>query len=179
MVFLPGVIDTQARRLQHVFRDLEAYGIPEVLGEQCAPCKSYTKCKYYGMWLRFFERQPGKELACVGGVHGTPCPHTVRVDITPCAQKGPKKTSTVFLCQDLIEGNKARRLRLRTASGSDWKPPSWRSMGIRGRMLYAGVRKSEKREFSAAGSISWRVHIYMPWAPPRMLALWLRDLRGY
>jgi len=81
MHFLPGFIDAQTNRLQHVFRDLEAYGIPEMLGEQWAPYKSYTMCKYYGMWLRFFQRQPGKELACVGDVHGTPCPHTVRVDM--------------------------------------------------------------------------------------------------
>ena len=81
MNFLPGFIDAQTNRLQHVFRDLEAYGIPEMLGEQWAPYKSYTMCKYYGMWLRFFQRQPGKELACVGDVHGTPCPHTVRVDM--------------------------------------------------------------------------------------------------
>ena len=69
------------------------------------------------------------------------------VNITPCPQKGQKKTWPIFLIyRNLIEGNKARRLRLRTASGSDWKPPSWRSTDIQGRIWYAGVRRTQKRE---------------------------------
>jgi hypothetical protein len=88
--FLPGFIDAQTNRLQHVFRDSEAYGIPEIFEEQWAPYKSYTMCKYYGN-VASFQRQPGTELACVGDVHGTPLPHTVRVhmegEITSIRQK--------------------------------------------------------------------------------------------
>jgi hypothetical protein len=45
MHFLPVSIDAQTNRLQHVFCDLESYGIPEMLGEQWAPYKSYAMCK--------------------------------------------------------------------------------------------------------------------------------------
>ena len=63
--------------------------------------------------------------------------------VTPCAQKGRIKTfHPFFLWQNLIEANKARRSRRRTASGSDWKSPSWRSTDIQGHILYAGVRKN-------------------------------------
>ena len=64
--------------------------------------------------------------------------------------KKPKKLLPIFLWQNLIEANKARRSRRWTASGSDWKAPIWRSTDIQGRVLYAGVRKNESPAADAA-----------------------------
>ena len=80
--FLPGFVDAQTNRLQHVLRDLEKYGIPALLGaDEWAAYKGYTLRQYYEPWLRFFQRAPGKVLACVGDVAGTPCPYKLRVDM--------------------------------------------------------------------------------------------------
>ena len=75
MLFLPGFIEPQTNRLQHVFRDLEAYGIPELLGgPQWAEYKQHTLRRYYREWLLFFQRRPGKVVRCAGCVGGdAPC----------------------------------------------------------------------------------------------------------
>ncbi len=63
-------------------RDLEKYGIPALLGaDEWAAYKGYTLQQYYEPWLRFFQRAPGKVLACAGDVAGTPCPYKLRVDM--------------------------------------------------------------------------------------------------
>ena len=67
MLFLPGFIEPQTNRLQHVFRDLEVYGIPELLGgPQWAEYKQHTLRRYYREWLLFFQRRPGKVVRCAG-----------------------------------------------------------------------------------------------------------------
>lgn len=73
--FLPGFIEPQTNRLQHVFRDLELYGIPGLLGDkQWSLYKQHTSERYYEEWLLFFQRQPRKVIRCVGCVSGDPCP---------------------------------------------------------------------------------------------------------